>query len=202
MTAEIANKIREVLQGYYPGEAYKLTGVLGTRFSNAMMGVFAKTEDRVVLEALESVCNSSDTLPSIPMIRKAAKEISNRIPNYVALPAPEQEPANPDLIASLLAAAKKRAKERREARHERDIDPNDADYYRVPPELVAFARRLFPEISLAQITRNGPELSEVLRQRGKLDGHDLRLMMDNHTGLIYEFVRYKKKQGNKREGSV
>ena len=202
MTAEIANKIREVLQGYYPGEAYKLTGVPGTRFSNAMMAVFSKTEDSAILAALENVCNSSDTLPSIPMIRKAVKEISNRVPEYVALPEPEQEPVNPDLIANLLVAAKKLAKERREARNERDIDPNDADYYQLPPELVAFARRLFPEISLSQIARNRPELSEVLRQRGKLDGHDLRLMMDNHTGLIYEFVRYKKKQGNKREGSV
>lgn len=188
MTAEIVNKIREVLQGYYPGEAYKLTGVLGTRFSNAMMGVFAKTDDRVVLEALESVCNGSDNLPSVPMIRKAVKEIANRIPDYVALPAPEQEPVNPDLIGDLLAAAKKRARERQEARTTRDIDPNDADYYQVPPELVAFARRKFPEISLKRIAENESEFSWNYRMGGMCDGHPMGLVPDPFSGLISNHI--------------
>lgn len=187
MTAEMAKNALQILQGYYPGEAYKLTGVSGKRFADVMLAVFAKTDDYVVLKALKAVCDESDMLPSITMIRKAVKAIGNRVPEYQSLPEGTVSVVGKERIAEIMSEAKKRWAERQQKQYVA-ADPNDADYYRLPDELVRFARRKFPDISLQRIYDNQEEFEWNYRQRGQCDGLPLGLVINKYTGDIYNHV--------------
>lgn len=186
MTASLIPETIAVLQGFYPSEAYKLDGVLGKQFSSMLLMTFSKTDNAVFQEALARVCKTSERLPSIAMLVKAVQEIRNTVPVYQALPEGPVDPRGKEKIAAILEAAKQNSQQ---SQNRPTLDADDPASYGLSSEIVDFARRLFPGITLQQIADNVGELEWNYSHCGKLDGHPLRLFRDQKTGLIYNLVR-------------
>ena len=186
MNIATAEKIAEILQSCYPGDAQKLSGVVGNGFKKMLVARFRSTDDDDVILAVGKCCESCETLPSIATIGKAVREIQNRVPEYDALPAAEISYIGIDKIEQIKAKAKERWEKRKKPEKP---DPNDEDYYSfLDPELVQYARRKMPDITLERIDKNSAEIRYNMEQGGMIDGFPMGLVVNKYTGDIYNHV--------------
>ncbi len=187
MTAETAKEMIKILQSCYPGESYKISGEMGRRMAGLMEAMLRRVPDEIVVKAVGRCCENYEMLPSLSSIRKATREISNAVPDFVALAAPTT-PLNKEKLDVIIQEAIAKREQRKKDIAE-PIDPNDAAYYsNLPRPLIEFARRKFPDISLKLIDRNRSEFDFVREQGGKLDGLPLAMRMETRTGNIYTIV--------------
>lgn len=186
MNVETVQKVTEILQSCYPGDAYKLSGDIGLGFKKMLGARFRRTDDDIVILAIGKCCESYETLPSIATIAKAVREIQNRVPEYDALPPAELSYIGLEKIEKIKTAAKERWKKRDKAEKP---DPNDASYYAfLDPALVQYARRKFPDITLERIDSNASEIRYNMEQGGMVDGYPMGLVVNKYTGDIYNHV--------------
>jgi hypothetical protein len=153
-----------------------------------MLAIFGKYSDADVYESVAKCVLAYDSLPSMSIIRKAIMAKKNAVPDFVALPQSTNRIGKERIDEIVNAAIAKRNKQQKLAK---DIDPNDRKYYsNLPQELIDFARRKFPDISLRMIDKNRSEFDFVKEQISRLDGFPLGLRMDKKTGDIYTVVGY------------
>lgn len=188
MTGTMTDKILQTLRGSYPNDAWKLEGDRANEWTTMMLAIFGKYSDADVYEAVAKCVLACDSLPSMSIIRKAIVAKKNAVPDFVALPQSTNRIGKERIDAIVNAAIAKRNKQQESAKN---IDPNDREYYsNLPQELIDFARRKFPDISLRLIDKNRSEFDFVRKQISKLDGFPLGLRMDKKTGDIYTVVGY------------
>lgn len=188
MTGTMTDKILQTLRGSYPNDAWKLEGDRANEWTTMMLAIFGKYSDADVYEAVAKCVLACDSLPSMAVIRKAIVAKKSAVPYFVALPQSTNRIGKERIDVIVNAAIAKRNK-KQEA--EKNIDPNDSEYYsNLPQGLIDFARRKFPDISLKLIDKNRNEFDFVREQVSKLDGFPLGLRMDKKTGDIYTVVGY------------
>lgn len=178
MTAETARNIMKILRGSYPSEAWKLDGQNSEEFIGAMMLQLERYSDGDVLRAVGRVIDSTDTMPSVTMIKKEVKRKLNQIPDYQALPeAPVNETGRKrihDMISGLRSQWTKRP--------DKEKKPPSLDD--VPKDIVEFARRAVPGIPDELIIKNVPAFKEGLACNMRMGNEYMRFWLDPNTGLV------------------
>lgn len=176
MKAETATKIVMLFSAYYPNDAWKIEGNAGQRTAGAMYNLFRKYDDELVLEAVKNVLDTSDTIPSIPAIRKEIKRLVNM---------PKQFTAGPPELESSITKERIQAIQRKAMERKRSMD-TEKDDYRLDPAIAAYARSKFPGISDKLIYDNLMEFATARNEREQADGNPVVLRMDN--GIVYQVV--------------
>lgn len=185
MTAETARNIMKILRGSYPSEAWKLDGQNAEEFIGAMMLQLEHYSDGEVLRAVGRVIDSSDSMPSVTMIKKEVKHKRNQVPDYQALPeAPVNEAGRKrihDMISGLRSQWKRPDKEKK---------PPSLDD--VPKDVIEFARRAIPGIPDELIVKNVPAFKEGMACNMRMGNEYMRFWLDPNTGLVSMTVVIKK----------
>lgn len=195
MTAEITDKILQILRGSYPNDAWKLEGKRAKEWTVVMLAIFGKYSNEDVYKAVAKCVLECESMPSMSIIRKTIVASKNAVPDFVELPQSVNKIGKDRITAIINAAIEKRNKKQKE---EDDIDQNDREYYSsLSDDLIEFAKRKFPDISLRLIDRNRSEFDFVKSQRGMIDGFPLGLRIDKLTGNISTVVGYPQELLNK-----
>lgn len=178
MTENTATMAIDIMKAYFPMDAGRLEGDRGKAFKSVIVNEFYKTEDETFILALKRLLPACKHIPTIYELKEAVRGQNER---NKGIPVIEPPKANPlgiakvkEIIANSLYGMRK-AEKREPTEDEMEVYLNELN-----PELIDYARRAFPYISIKTIYRNSADILEHLVSGGMMDGHRLRMYLDKH----------------------
>lgn len=181
MTENTATMAIDIMKAYFLMDSGRLEGDRGKAFKSVIVNEFYKTDDETFILALKRLLPACKHIPTIYELKEAVRGQNER---NKGVPAIEPLKVNPlgvakvkEIISNSLYSVRK-AERREPTEEEVEVYLNELN-----PELIDYARRAFPDISIKTIYRNSADILEHLVSGGMMDGHRLRMYLDKR-GVI------------------